>query len=511
MRRKSKGIGVYSLNEDNDLWFHSDPSVLKTFDRNVYITRYGLAYPLSDDDTMLMNTLSGAIDIVRGIPLDTLRRIISNSKSPPWAKKMKEYFFRRGYLFPSKIEEARCVRRIASVRKGLKRPLHAVLVLTTDCNFACYYCSEGGLLEHHGEFTLPQLSACLDSIERIQRQNNYIFTNDVGIGLYGGEPLLHRLKDHVAMVCERARKNGYMLNITTNGYTLLEYVPLLKEYKENITNILVTLDGPEAIHNRRRILREDPKANTFKKIVAGIDAAIAAGLHCLINSNIDRKNQKAIRSLRNYFRRKGWLDNEYVSFAYSTVTDFSKHQSYMLSQPEICQLSETCSDIPELYNSIHASKMTHHIHEVLQGRGHDSLPMVIGCSSNSILNLAFHPDSNIYGCSMLACAQRHPLGRFWPKIKFSRTHLKEYEAISSTRLRMCRNCKYLFLCGGPCPARYLMRDRQINERICLNSRVLDEHFFDFIERSKKQFYRVLKSRRKPDLTIPRMVLNNAKH
>ena len=69
-------------------------------------------------------------------------------------------------------------------------------------------------------------------------------------------------KENIKYLIETATKNNLDIAIVTNGYTIVEYLDIIKQGK--IREIQVTLDGTEHIHNQRRILKDS--SPTFAKI-----------------------------------------------------------------------------------------------------------------------------------------------------------------------------------------------------------------------------------------------------
>ena len=77
-------------------------------------------------------------------------------------------------------------------------------------------------------------------------------------------------KHSLNTLLKNANESNLEICFVTNGYTLEEYIPVLKSGK--IREIQVTLDGTETIHNKRRFLKSG--AGTFDKIVRGIDRCL---------------------------------------------------------------------------------------------------------------------------------------------------------------------------------------------------------------------------------------------
>ena len=139
-----------------------------------------------------------------------------------------------------------------------------VLNVTEKCNFRCTYCTFSGYYKYertHSNNDMPE-NIALRSIRYYLENSTSLKTKF--ISFYGGEPLL-KLK-LIKRCVEFARENylqdderSIRFNLTTNGYLLnadeIEYL------RNNRIGLLVSLDGPEHIHNKYR--RRPNKQKSF--------------------------------------------------------------------------------------------------------------------------------------------------------------------------------------------------------------------------------------------------------
>jgi cyclic pyranopterin phosphate synthase len=144
--------------------------------------------------------------------------------------------------------------------------------VTDRCDFRCVYC-----MSEHMSF-LPK--ADLLSLEELDRLcSAFVAKGVTKLRLTGGEPLVRRGIMTLFSSLSRHLKSGVLkeLTLTTNGSQLDKYAAELKGYGvERINVSLDTLDADK--------FRAITRWGDFAKVMAGIDAAQAAGLKVKINA-----------------------------------------------------------------------------------------------------------------------------------------------------------------------------------------------------------------------------------
>jgi len=154
-----------------------------------------------------------------------------------------------------------------------QRAITYLRVSVTDrCDFRCVYC-----MSEHMAF-LPK--ADLLSLEELDRLCSAFVARGVRkLRLTGGEPLVRRGIMNLVGSLSRHLQSGALdeLTLTTNGSQLVKYATELKGHGvERINVSLDTLDADK--------FRAITRWGDLDKVLAGIDAALAAGLHVKINA-----------------------------------------------------------------------------------------------------------------------------------------------------------------------------------------------------------------------------------
>jgi cyclic pyranopterin phosphate synthase len=144
--------------------------------------------------------------------------------------------------------------------------------VTDRCDFRCVYC-----MSEHMTF-LPK--ADLLSLEELDRLcSTFVAKGVTKLRLTGGEPLVRRGIMTLVSSLSRHLRSGALkeLTLTTNGSQLTKYAAALKSCGiERINVSLDTLDPDK--------FRTTTRWGDLDNVLAGIDAALAAGLRVKINT-----------------------------------------------------------------------------------------------------------------------------------------------------------------------------------------------------------------------------------
>jgi cyclic pyranopterin phosphate synthase len=179
-------------------------------------------------------------------------------------------------------------------RRG--RPLHDLRISVMDrCNFRCPYCMPKEKFHEHYQFLKSQERLSFDEIVRLARLFASLGVRK--IRLTGGEPLLRtNLADLVGDLSAIPEIDDIAL--TTNGVLLARHaVDLQANGLKRVTVSLDTLD-------RELFARMSGGFAALDQVLAGIDAAIAAGLAPIkINTVVERGvNDHTVLDLVEHFR-----------------------------------------------------------------------------------------------------------------------------------------------------------------------------------------------------------------
>jgi GTP 3',8-cyclase len=179
----------------------------------------------------------------------------------------------------------------------LRRPLRDLRISVTDrCNFRCTYCMPKEVYGSSYRF-LPR--AELLTFEEIERLARLFASQGVEkVRLTGGEPLLRR--DVEKLVAMLAHIPGLDLTMTTNGALLPQKARALAA--AGLTRITVSLDSLDDDVFRALNDVDFP----VERVLAGIEAAAAAGLPVKVNMVVKRGvNEDSVLPMARFFHGSG--------------------------------------------------------------------------------------------------------------------------------------------------------------------------------------------------------------
>jgi len=231
---------------------------------------------------------------------------------------------RRSFTSTKQFEELQRfgARHIVPLLRGYSPfPLGVVFVLTMRCNMRCEMCVQSELRRDYvhqrdQELSLAELQGVLDDLRRS-------FPLKPLIHVSGGEPFLHH---DLFPFLREIKARGFRCSLTTNGYLLEGRARELVEI--GVDRMNVSLDGPEAIHDR---VRNTPGA--FARAAAGIQAVAQykaeGGLphpRITINSVITRENQPHMAEMLAVAQRAGaqGLSFQHLKFADDETGDLHR-------------------------------------------------------------------------------------------------------------------------------------------------------------------------------------------
>jgi cyclic pyranopterin phosphate synthase len=180
------------------------------------------------------------------------------------------------------------------------RPLHDLRISVTDrCNFRCVYCMPKEIYGRGYQFLKKDELLTFEELARLA--SIFALLGTKKIRLTGGEPLMRRgLAELVRLLSQIPDID---LTLTTNGSLLTEQAPALAA--AGLKRVTVSLDSLDDTVFKCMNDVEFPVA----RVLAGIDAAVAAGLEPVKVNMVVRRglNEGSILPMARYFREQGHI------------------------------------------------------------------------------------------------------------------------------------------------------------------------------------------------------------
>ncbi len=287
--------------------------------------------PDTDQELLLVHGYTGAYDRVsRGVA--TYVRSLEARRAPkplygewtdspsvpegtaPPSSATLEILRRRGYLTELTLEqESEIFARLATSlheRKARQMPSY-IFMPTYQCNLRCAYCFQDHMrtdprFAHLLRTMTPQMVdrifAAMPRIEALHgiEPNG---SHHRRIGFFGGEPLLAENRSIVEHIMTQARSCGSAdFWAVSNATDLDAYADLLGPGQ--LADIQVTLDGPPAEHDQRRIYADG--SGSFERIASNVTLALTHGAGISVRLNLDRNNIATLPRLADEIIDRGW-------------------------------------------------------------------------------------------------------------------------------------------------------------------------------------------------------------
>jgi uncharacterized protein len=221
--------------------------------------------------------------------------------------------------------------------------------ITNKCNLNCIYCFQK---EDQKNMNTPELN----KYKKIIRA---IIEEDPDVVIFGGEPLLSQNINNINFIFENIFKK-HTVSFFSNGNFNKDIIDVLLKNKGKISNIIISIDGCEEVHNSRRIRY---KGNSFNTIINNCKVLLGNNIPFDIQVNIDKDNMHDLKPLINYLHNE--LGIKYYSIIFNRVLRTEKS----ITELELLTVYlSLCKEI-ELSNVIINSNILKKLTTYLTGEG----------------------------------------------------------------------------------------------------------------------------------------------
>jgi uncharacterized protein len=404
-----------------------------------------------------MNLLTGSADILNSDDAEKVKAVQADNNFT-YNDFVRE-LAAKGYLMDSD-DEIRLYRKkyLDFIDSRDRDEIQLFFITNYSCNFACSYC-------YQDQYNNPIQELSTELIDSFFRfiQTEFACRKKY-ITVFGGEPLLNNPKQKILLkhFIEIANESNLEICFVTNGYTLEEYIPIMKSAK--IREIQVTLDGTETFHNKRRFLKGG--AGTFNKIVKGIDACLEHHIPLNLRMVADKDNIDNLPELAQLAIDRGWTKSS--GFKTQIGRNYELHHCQSANNKLFSRISlfERIFDLVRQHPHIHQFyKPAYSVSKFLFENGDLPDPLFDSCPACKT-EWAFDYTGKIYPCTATVGKAEESIGTFYPSISSNTDLIDEWERRDITSIEECKECNLQLACGGGCGSIAKNRTGNISSTDC---------------------------------------------
>lgn len=390
-------------------------------------SKYNFFYSIEDNKYLAYNTFTNGLAVI----YNDVKDKIAEKKFDKINKNVLKELKKGGFIVSGDINELDLL-KIRYRRNQYRQDYFALTIAPTiNCNMACKYCFETPDKKVMDKKTINKL---VEFVEKNLKNGVKTFS----VTWYGGEPLLHpeiieELSNEFIKLCENNRVI-YSSSIITNGTLLTENnARMLKKYK--VRQAQVTLDGPEAIHNRRRPYRNGQ--GTFQDIINNLKEILKI-LPVSLRVNIDKTNVDDMQHFFSLLTNEPWYDSNRMNIYYGLVRKTTNSCQ--------CNESNTIDTGDYLKKSL---ELNNYLME--KDTKWDFFPsMGVACGATSLNSYVVGPIGELYKCwSNLGDNSKIVGTIFNDEIELSKVYAR-YLLSGFENDEECLKCKMLPVCFGGC-------------------------------------------------------------
>ncbi len=400
--------------------------------------------PLKKSRRILVNTLSGAMDIVPGYYCEYLEKPLCEEDND-----ITGFLSDRCYLVGDDINEREILTALYAklqAARRMKSPLKCVLIVTFDCNLKCSYCWQQHKIEEEKTqvLTRPKIDLILKAIKKLAGAIHEKSEQAPVVQVFGGEPLLAENAELIEYILRKCQESQYDVQITTNGVNLGRFREMILEY--GVKEIQVTVDGPEDIHNRRRL------GSDYQSIMDSIDKLLFYNaLYVKLRVNVDHSNIHGLYSLANEIIDRRWYTNRkfYAYLAPLRDCSFTNHALIAKRRRLLAALNRLKQSFPQIEVFDVLGWDGYQPVRILENSGRFPFPKPHICDVN-LNQFVFTPSGEIHLCAEEAHGQTDIVGAYYPDFSLDKQVFNRIYYSSPLDLKRCEGCAMLPVCGGGC-------------------------------------------------------------
>lgn len=338
-------------------------------------------------------------------------------------------FFLQEFCIPSDLRETDDMLASLAAKRIDTKAVAVTFAPGMGCNMSCPYCFIAGS-QHPPIADEPVMRSLKHWISQLIEAT---VPNRFRLAFYGGEPLLYIR--HIRQLVSQATRSAHAIGascdvyISTNGSLLTECDIRSVSALCDDLELQVTLDGPPAVHNARRPLRNG--GDSFRSVLAGVRAAVRS-TRLRVRVNVDVQNVASIPYLFDILVQEGICPPADVMLWPTQHT--------VVEQDHCKQYVGSYADSAVWLSGLWEEMATRGI------RPYGKCPLPGLCMRMHAYSFAVGADGFIYRCTGEIGINEEPLGHVADE--------RVGDVLGSVELfslrDVCTECQFLAICAGGC-------------------------------------------------------------
>jgi uncharacterized protein len=439
------------------------------------LSQFTVTHSLADrglaDYLLVFNTRTGKAMAVTQAHWQLIMSSLHSSPSPKIQQAIGQ-LHNAGIFVPQAADECKSWQEEYDLRRRHPRALFPLLAITSGCNLKCTYCYETGIQQQ--TMSHEVIAACTGWMERrIVRDG----IEEINPALFGGEPLLVPELLFLVMdqVGELRRRYGVRVSFycSSNG-TLLTDELAAKLAEKGLQQIQISLDGPAAIHDARRMgKRGEP---SFRESLRGLRIAASRIRNVTVKVNFDAHNRCHVRELLDFLAEQDLA--ALVNVKLEPVAD--RFSSAHADSATAWVIPPTSRDLANAYVELMLECRSRGI-RVTADTGHTT-----PCMFTSEHGIIIDADGSIYKCVSLVGRKEFRVGSALRQDYDQPEYGRQMDATGLLEQCFEENCHYIPVCAGGCAYESIVRTGDYRQRFCAREYLSRFHYLQHLMRDEDQ-------------------------
>jgi len=427
----------------------------------MYLSSYIININIGNSN-LLVNGINGHVDLISSY----IAKLLQNKDFKKINRNILNRLINRHYIFNNIKEEEIIYKKTEKdvyyqLVNDKKRSI--IINFSEACNLNCVYCTSKKRRKNK-RMSIEHVDKIFEFIKKFYKR----FRFNKNIILFGGEPLMEKNSSLFNYLLKKILNTKFKLFIISNGVSINKYIDVIKENKEKIARFQITLDGPPEIHDKKRYGLNYTK--TFDLILNNIIELLKLKIPITLRSNMEDSSFYHLHKLVKILENKKIDRNKYLKPYLALIHTYHlKGTSNPITQPVkyIKKFRKQSEKHPELL--IYKEKNLYQYPEtflmnVINKRR--NIPRITPCNTAGAKVFVFASDNKIYACESSVDIKEFVLGEYFPRIKWDKNNVKKWKNRCSTKMRKCKRCPLVFICGGGCSLDAYEKNKSIMKPIC---------------------------------------------